>query len=265
VTPHDQVQWQIAGLDEGRPPATVGWRRPKRVRLEGDELVFEWPDDLVLHARARMAARLENYPWWEWREARGFLMTFGIPDVFPSRTMLIRFAGLGEAPAEKIRAFAEHFGALQEQIARLPDWPVPPLLPARQPLRYWRLISGHFSRALVLASNSRTPSQENEITWLVNGSLWQAGVEDFLMFTDGQPRVLHSAGGLYGGLAVELLSAVARVGLKMCSGCGDPLDKGARKYCPRCRADGVPERNRQAQWRARESKAKREREAGPGS
>jgi predicted nucleic acid-binding Zn ribbon protein len=260
VTDQVRIAWEIAGLDEGRPPATVGWRRPKRVRLEGEELVFEWPDDLVLHAHAQAAARLEPYPWWEWREHRGFLMTFGVADVYPSRAMLLRFAGLKDAPDEKIRAFAERFGALQEQIVRVPDWPAPPLLPDRQPVRYWRLISSHFSRALVLAAKARTPREENEITWQVNGHLWQAGIEDFLMFVDGQPRILHSAGGLYGGLAVELLSAVARVGLRLCVGCGAPIEKGGRRYCEECRASGVPERNRQTQWRRRQSRLKSEQE-----
>jgi hypothetical protein len=261
VTDQDAIKWELAGLDEGRPPATVGWRRPRRVRLEGEELVFEWPDDLILHARARAAARLEGYPWWEWREARGFLMTFGIPDVYPSRAMLFRFAGLADAASEKIRTFAEQFGPLQEQVVRVPDWPVPPLLPDRQPLSYWRLTSDRFSRALVLAANPRTPREENEIAWHVNGNLWQAGVEDFLTFVDGEPRILHSAGGLYGGLAVELLSAVARVGLRLCVGCGLPLEKGGRRYCEACRAGGVPERNRQTKWRMRQSKAKSEQDA----
>jgi hypothetical protein len=269
VTSQDQIDLQIAGLDEGRPPATVGWRRPKRVRLEGEELVFEWSDDQLFHARAWEAGQIEPLTWWEWRERRGTLMTLGLPDVYPSRALLISFTRLVDAPAEKIRAFAERFGALQEQISREsrwdteqlgPDgrlrkltWRAPPLLPQRQPVAYWRLISGHFSRALRLAANPRTSHDENEITWLVNGSLWQAGIEDFLSFVDGQPRILHSAGGLYGGLAVELLSAVARVGLRLCVGCGSPLEKGGRRYCATCRADGVPARNRQTQWRKRQS------------
>jgi len=169
-------------------------------------------------------------------------MTLGIPDVYPSRALLIRFAGLADAPAEKIRAFAERFGALQEQISRRPSWqteqlgpdfallPVawqaPPLLADRQPISYWRLISGSLARALRRAANPATLSGENDLTWLVNGHLWQAGVEDFLTFVNGQPRILHSAGGLYGGLAVELLSAVAQAGLRLCVGCGAPLEKG---------------------------------------
>lgn len=256
MTANDRIDWELAGLDEGKPPATVGWRRPKRVRLEGEELVFEWPDELVFHARAVAAARLEPYRWWEWREQRGFLMTFGMQDVYPNRAMLIRFAGLSDAPAEKIRLFAERFGALQEQVVRVSDWPAPPLLPDRQPLSHWRLISGSFSRTLALAAKRRTPREENEITWHVNGHLWQAGIEDFLTFVDGQPRILHSTGGPYGGLAVELLSAVAKVGLRLCVGCGAPVERGGRRYCAECRANGVPVRNRQTEFRKRQASKK---------
>jgi hypothetical protein len=265
VTTHDEIQWQMAGFDEERPPATVGWRRPRRVRLESDELVFEWFDDQVIHANALDVTRVRPLAWREWRDARGRLMTQGIADVYPSRAMLIRFARLSDAPAERIRAFADHFGALQEQVSDRPEWQTPPLLPDRQGLSYWRLISGLFSRALSLAANPRTPRNEIDLSWLVNGHLWQAGVEDFLAFVDGQPRILHSAGGLYGGLAVELLSAVAKVGLRLCVGCGSPLEKGGRRYCAACRNSGEPERNRQAQWRMRQSKRnpRQAAEAGP--
>jgi hypothetical protein len=261
VTSKDTIDLQVAGLDEERPPATVGWRRPKRVRLEGDGLVFEWWDDQLWHANALNAARIGSLSWREWRDTRGRLMTQGVADVYPNRAMLIRFAGLSDAPAEKIRAFADRFGALQEQVSNRPEWQMPPLLPDRQELSYWRSISGSFARALRLAANPRTPRDEIDLSWLVNGHLWQAGVEDFLAFIDGQPRILHSAGGLYGGLAVEMLSAVARVGLRLCVGCGSPLEKGGRRYCVTCRADGVPARNRQTQWRMRQPKVK----AGQGA
>jgi hypothetical protein len=265
VTDQDRIDWEVAGLDEARPPATVGWRRPRRVGLERDELVFEWWDDQVLHANGVDATQLGPRPWREWRDLRGRLMTQGIADVYPSRAMLIRFAGLADAPAERIRAFADHFGALQEQVSSRPEWQAPPALPDRQALGYWRQISGSFARALRFAANPRSPREEATLSWLVNGHLWQAGVEDFLAFIDGQPRILHSTGGLYGGLAVELLSAVARVGLRLCVGCGAPVEKGGRRYCEACRASGVPERNRQAQWRMRHpaSKERRDAEAGP--
>lgn len=191
-------------------------------------------------------------------------MTQGELDVYPSRAMLIRFASLADAPAEKILGFAAKFGALQEQVSSRPEWSVPPLLPDRQDLAYWRLISGQFAKALRLATNPRTTQDEFDLSWLVNGHVWQAGVEDFLAFVDGQPRILHSAGGLYGGLAVELMSAVARVGLRLCVGCGSPVEKGGRRYCASCRADGVPARNRQTQWRMRQPRAKLGQDVGAG-
>jgi hypothetical protein len=281
VTSQDQIDLQAAGLDEGRPPATVGWRRPKRVRLEGEELVFEWSDDQLFHARAFMVGRVNPLAWWEWRETRGFLMTLGIPDVYPTRALLIRFAALAEQPDEKIRAFAERFGALQEPVSReaqsptpvlgpdfmpqRPVWAPPPVLPDRQTLVFWRRTSLQFSRALLLAAKPQGERDLNEITWLVNGHFWQAAVEDFLAFENGQPRILHSAGGLYGGLAVELLSAVARVGLRLCVGCGSPLEKGGRRYCAACRDSGVPERNRQTNLRARRSQEKSAQRPSSGS
>jgi hypothetical protein len=253
----------LAGLDEDRPSATTGWRRPRLVSVEGDDLVFEWWPDQVFLA-SDWSARQNGPPaWLRWRDQRGYLMTLGSPDVYPSRKLLTTFAQLADAPTERIRQFAGRHGALQEQVREVSDWSPPPLLPDRQPLGYWRLMSRLFARALDLAAlPTRTSTQDNQLLQLVNGHLFQAGVVDFLTFQGGHPRVLHSAGGLYGGLAVELLSATARVGLRLCEACGLEVEPGGRRFCRSCRDLGVPARLRQERFRAAHKTSKANKTGG---
>jgi hypothetical protein len=82
--------------------------------------------------------------------------------------------------------------------------------------------------------------------WWVNGHLGASGVTDFLTFVEGRPRILHGSGGLYGGMAVELLAAVAGGGIKLCDplslrclGCGRYLFGDVGRYrhpAPTCEA-----------------------------
>ena len=241
--------WEVAGLDESPSIATTGWRRPRSVHIDGDELVFEWPAELVMRAGGNGAGA---QPYDRWRDKRRSLMSTGDPDVYPGRAMLLRFAQLEAAPAERIRLFAARNGALQEQVSDDPAWAVPPLLPDRQPLGYWRGLSRSFGRALNLAALPvRSTTDEANLMWWVNGHLFQSGVVDFLTFERGRPRILHGSGGLYGGLAVELLAAVAKVGLRLCAGCGGEVEPRGRRFCRACRDTGVPDRLRQQRYRAR--------------
>lgn len=252
MTTSGRIGWELAGLD--LPPSidTTGWRRPRSVTLAGDDLVFDWSEDLRFHARSWRTGRGDALPYHEWRDARRFLMSFGFAEVYPSRTLLLRFAQLAGAPTERIRLFAARSGALQEQVSDVPEWSAPPLLPDRQPLHYWRGISRSFARALDLAAlPGRTLEQEANLLWLVNGHLFQSAVVDFLTFEGGRPRVLHGSGGLYGGLAVELLAAVAKVGLRLCEGCGGEVEPGGRRFCRACRDGGVPVRLRGQRYRAK--------------
>jgi hypothetical protein len=252
VTTKGRIGWELAGLDVPPSIDTTGWRRPRSVTLDGDDLVFDWWEDMRFHARSWRPGRVGTLPYDQWRDARRFLMSFGIAEVYPSRALLLRFAQLAEAPAERIRLYAAKCGALQEQVSDDPAWTPPPLLPDRQPLAYWRGISRSFARALDLAAlPGRTLDQEANLLWLVNGHLFQSAVVDFLTFEGGRPRVLHGSGGLYGGLAVELLAAVAKVGLRLCEGCGGEVESGGKRFCHACRDIGVPVRLRGQRYRAK--------------
>lgn len=251
MTVHIPIGWEDANLDQTSSIATTGWRRPRSVVLDGDDLVFRWPSDLDLRTRAWYGPD-PRAQYEQWRDKRRFLMSFGESDIYPSRAMLLRFAQLEDAPAERIRLFAARNGALQEQVSADPGWVVPPLLPDRQPISYWRGISRSFRRALDLAARSvRTQPDEANLIWLVNGHLGASGVTDFLTFVEGRPRILHGSGGLYGGMAVELLAAVAGGAIKLCSGCGGEVEPGGRLFCRVCRDTGVPVRLRQQRHRAR--------------
>jgi hypothetical protein len=252
VTVHQPVEWEDANLDQTPSIETTGWRRPRSVDLDGDDLAFRWPSDLELHARGQYASDARA-AYEQWRDKRRFLMSLGA-DVYPSRATLLRFAQLENATPERIRVFAARNGALQEQVSADPGWVTPPLLPDRQALSYWRGISRSFRRALDLAARpARTVIDEGNLMWWVNGHLGASGVTDFLTFVEGQPRILHGSGGLYGGMAVELLAAVAGAAIKLCAGCGGQVEPGGRRFCRACRDTGVPVRLRQRRYRARSS------------
>lgn len=266
MTTEGRIGWELAGLDLPPTIDTTGWRRPRSVTLEGADLVFDWPDDLLFHARAWQAAYVGRLTKDQWRDRRRFLMAFGNAEVYSNRALLLRFAQLGDAPAEHIRLFAARNGALQEQVPKDPEWVPPALLPDRQALEYWRLISRSFAGALDLAAMlSRTTTQEQELAWRVNGHLFQADVVDFLTFVGGRPRVLHGSGGLYGGLAVELLAAAARVGLRLCQGCGGEIEPGGKRFCGACRDTGVPVRLRAQRYRAKAKMLADGAVSGPGA
>jgi hypothetical protein len=251
VTVHLPVDWEVADLDESPSIATTGWRRPRSVVLDGDDLVFRWPSDLELYAQVHYAPD-PRAPYEQWRDKRRFLMSLGEPDIYPSRAILLRFAQLENAAPERIRLFASRYGALQEQVSPDPAWVVPPLLPDRQALSYWRGVTRSFRSALDLAARSvRTVPDEANLMWWVNGHLGASGVTDFLTFVEGRPRILHGSGGLYGGMAVELLAAVAGAVIKLCTGCGGQVEPGGRLFCQACRDDGVPVRLRQRRYRGR--------------
>lgn len=244
-------------LTRSREARQIGWRRPLRVRLDGADLVFEWSAEQLAMARPGTLA------WWEWREQRHLVMSSPLARppgtaptgvfVYPSPEMLTKFGRLADAQDEQIRAFAERYGSLQEQMPARSEWGSPagyPLLPDRQPLAFWRAMSASFAGAFSLVGRRRTRAEAEQLAWIVNGHLWQAGVEDFLTYDDrGTARYLHSSGGLYGGLAVELLALAADVGTRLCQGtCGAPLGKGGKKYCADCR-DSVGKARRQQKYR----------------
>jgi hypothetical protein len=252
----------LDGLDEferRHPIATTGWRRPKAVSLERDELVFEWPDDVVAHAKT-LASSVQPFPggkWDRWRHHRRQLMCFGDPDVYPGRPMLFRFAKLHEATPSEIRKFAATYGAIEESMinGRM-AWPPhdgrePSLLPDRQFLRDWSWTSTVYDRALNLAALPSSDKRDEELSDWVSLLLDSAGVVQFLSFEGGHARVRHASGGLEGGLAVELLATVAKQGLRRCDECGGEIEPRGRRYCRSCRDDGVADKRAHKTWRAK--------------
>jgi hypothetical protein len=221
--------------------------------LDGDDLVFEWPPDMV-HDAELWLPYLEpsRLTWDAWREARRIFMTSGLDniDVSRSRAMLLRFAQLRDARPELVRRFASSYGALQEWF-NVEDPTVPPLLPQRQSLGFWRSMSRSFAEVLDLAARSpREDLVHESIALRVNRHLSDSGVTVYLEVDERHRfRVYQASGGLYGGLAIELLSTVARVGLRLCRSCGGEVEPGGRIYCSSCRGRGVPEMLRQRRKR----------------
>ncbi len=80
-------------------------------------------------------------------------------------------------------------------------------------------------------------------------NMWLAlGVAPPLLRWEGSgPPAVLLGGGLFGTLAVQLMSAVTRTrGLSLCSECGDPYPPerqpraGEKNYCQECRSQGKP-------------------------
>lgn len=90
------------------------------------------------------------------------------------------------------------------------------------------------------------------------------GVGPRLRQQDGSLRILLGGGGVLGALALQTTLAAARSkGLAFCSDCHMAYvpkrrpNPNRQNYCPSCRDAGIPNRNAQAAWRARQrAKAK---------
>jgi hypothetical protein len=92
-----------------------------------------------------------------------------------------------------------------------------------------------------------------------------AGVRPVFMWTDREPRVSLEGAGLVGALVVQLMLAIARTGLAICTGCANAYVPRRRprpdvaNYCPECQKKGAAldaagARYRQAKREARELK-----------
>ena len=94
------------------------------------------------------------------------------------------------------------------------------------------------------------------------------GVRPHLVFRDGHPFLALDGSdmgtvSIFGALAMQMLTAVTRShGVVACSGCGEvyvrtnrKAQQGRRNYCPTCREDGVPGRQRQRARRERLARA----------
>jgi hypothetical protein len=73
----------------------------------------------------------------------------------------------------------------------------------------------------------------------------------------------HWGISLIGALTFQLFTTIAARGFAVCSGCGGPYapnkrrpSQGRRRYCSRCRAAGIPQRDAKRDYRARESECK---------
>ncbi|MBC8273672.1 MAG: hypothetical protein H8E40_01695 [Chloroflexi bacterium] len=89
----------------------------------------------------------------------------------------------------------------------------------------------------------------------VNEWLGDAGIRLELNWSGNEPVLTLVGGGVFGALGVQLLSAVTRNTLAVCSGCGEPYLRKARKpkpgqrnFCPDCQSNGVPNRLGQRDW-----------------
>ncbi len=102
---------------------------------------------------------------------------------------------------------------------------------------------------------------------IVDHMLLKDAVNDWLTFANArlvfdwnseQAPAIYLGHGLFGNLAVQLMSAVSRTeGLALCSACGTPYlpprqpRAGERHYCQECRKMGAPQRDASRQYRQR--------------
>lgn len=100
---------------------------------------------------------------------------------------------------------------------------------------------------------------------IINEWLGDAGVWPMLNWDSKEPTLILSGGGIFGALGIQLLSAMTRSNLAVCSGCGMPYirklrkpQRGKRNFCPEC-GETVSNKLRQRDHRKR----KNEKEAKP--
>lgn len=214
----DEQDWQLAGLeDEARFPST-GWVIPAHVELEGK----------YLRASAHLSANALR--------------------VFPDRTLLSRFVGLGQAPDEDVVRFAQRWGLLDlcrhglASAHTMRGGPRPHHCSRRirdglayEPLTAWREHSQQARAILNLAAalHSGGPGRPRDwaevgidnwrVGWLqtnlsavLTGWLYAGGVVPRFTWLNPQqsrlgiPRIVLDGDGLMGGVAALLLLAVAR-------------------------------------------------------
>ena len=86
----------LQAIEEARPLPARGhdpWRLQAPAELDTGGIDDRAWQDLVLHARGHSTPD-PRAPYEQWRDKRRFLMSFGEPEVFPTRAMLLRFAQL---------------------------------------------------------------------------------------------------------------------------------------------------------------------------
>ena len=123
------------------------------------------------------------------------------------------------------------------------------------------------SRAPFIASQQLSV-QLNE--WLILGDVGPLVIGSLTSPTDSDPPIptpptLRLASpSTFGLIGLQLIQAVTRSrDLHNCSGCGLFYERrgrkaktGQRNYCPTCRARGIPQRDRQRDWRVRHPQAR---------
>jgi len=234
------------------------------------------------HLRAPRDVRLVGVKL-RWGSAEDWAQSKTIP---PGYALLTEFLKLSDASDAAIENYAQTWGVLDICEHGVPathnarrtavDPPGSACGPRRDGESFWEKIADwrQFSREaraiLNIAADLHLGKRATGDDWLVVGcgarpnadaervvlsfsvNRWLGLANVRLLFTWESEPVVHIGGpGLFGMLALQLASAIARNGLVLCSGCSGRYEatrkpqSGRRSYCPECRKRGVPTRDAQ--------------------
>lgn len=252
--------------DIGRPLRTRSWLAPGWIQLEGDELVWQWtrpdgdhrldmhsiesrPREELLRRFTGLANGGEAYDdvlqfarRWDLLE----LCEHGIPNHHGHRCPAP--SGHGREYAGAWRVWAKRLDAMVRAGADLHAQRI-------KDVDAWHILSSH------LNEEGRVPNELESargIVWLMMEEWLHLALisVSFSWPMDGEPKLSLAPGGLFGGLMLDLVTAISLTeGIGICSGCGayyTPTRKprqGQRSYCPTCREAGRPDRDRQRRRR----------------
>lgn len=135
--------------------------------------------------------------------------------------------------------------------------------PVKRWLDYASLASSYLNLAAVVKVDTGKRMRGLRQLFLqdgVNEWLGDAGIRLELNWSDNEPRLTLTGGGVFGALGIQLLLAITANNLAVCSGCGIPYLREGRKpqagrhnFCPDC-GDKVANKLRMREWRTQKQK-----------
>ena len=286
MTNHTREDWELAGLysEAGhleRPVATGCLVIPNVIEIDGGRLHWDIDDDRPIEQPEPGQGMLNEFLTLQDADDEqigAYARRWGILGVChhgvpashaafanaverPCRLLREETDLYAWEPLERWRYFSRQAGAILNLAARLhadqpgrpEDWqqvitrkdrPVPWWKPSA--VRSERIMLGDVATQWITLGNVRPV-----LTW---------------RSTNPGPQVEFGSGGssFFGALACQLMFTIARVdGVAVCSGCGTVYipprrpRRDQRRYCPTCRARGVPQRDAQRDRQQRRRAASR--------
>jgi hypothetical protein len=187
--------------------------------------------------------------------------------------LCFRFARLADGSLEEIRRFADRWGPLGREIGirqQADKWREYARL-ALAILRFAADFHGGKARRQedweIIWGPEREPVNLKGLPWKIQAAVLANAVNRWidaakgisvLQVVAGRHVAQISGSNLFGILATQVAYALARADqMAYCAGCGEFFrsrrlpSRGARRYCPICRAGGVPQRDASRDYRER--------------